>query len=294
MNSTVRSFLSLLTSGCLLFLTAAPPSIGVIRSTGDFQLDGSSIRGNATVFEGSTIQTTGAQSTIQLSDGAEIVLAPNSRVQIYRDRMVLQQGAQRITNGQKHPIEAASLRISPMDAHTVAEIVAKDNNSVSVAAREGSVDVWNGAGVLVATARPGLALAFDTQAGGAATASKLSGCLVKKGGKYLLTDSTTNVTVELTGPDVAKNVGHQVQITGSMIPNAAPAAGATQVVQVVTVDSVGAACSGGGKAAAGAAAGAGLSAVAIGAIVGGVAVAGTLIGLGVAGTFSGKSATSTP
>jgi hypothetical protein len=295
LNCAIRSFLSLLSSGCLLFLTAVPPSIGVVRSDGDFQLDGSTVRGNATLFEGSTVQTDGAQSRIQLSGGAEIMLSPASRAQVYRDHTVLRQGAQSVKNGEKYVIEAATLRISPTGTHTLAEIVAKDGNRVSIAAREGSVDVWNGAGVLVATVRPGLALAFDTQAGGAPTAAKMSGCLVTKGGKYLLTDSTTNVTVELRGPDAAKNAGHRVEITGRMIQGATPADGASQVIQVVTVDSVGAACGqllrasrgqspGGSGGTAGGAAG--LSTGAIVAIVAGVAVVGTVVGLAVAGTFS--------
>ena len=297
MNCAIRSFLSLLSSGCLLFLTAVPPSIGVIRSDGDFQVDGSTVRGNATLFEGSTVQTGGAQSRIQLSGGADIVLSPASRVQVYRDHTVLQQGTQSVKNGEKYVIEAATLRISLRDTHTFAEIVAKDSNRVSIAAREGSVDVSNGAGVLVATVRPGLALAFDTQAGGTPTASKMSGCLVMRGGKYLLTDSTTNVTVELQGPDAASNAGHRVEITGRMIPGATPADGASQVIQVVTVDSVGAACGlmraargqspGGSGGTAGT--GGGMSTGAIVAIVAGVAVVGTLVGLAVAGTFSGSS-----
>jgi len=295
LNCVTRSFLSLLSSGCLLFLTAVPPSIGVVRSDGDFKVDGSTVRGNATLLEGSTVQTGGTQSRIQLSGGAEIVLSPASRVQVYRDHTVLQQGTQSVKNGERYRIDAATLRISLTDTHTLAEIVAKDSNRVSIAAREGSVDVRNGAGVLVATVRPGLALAFDTQAGGTATASKMSGCLVTKGGKYLLTDSTTNVTVELQGSDAAKSAGHRVEITGLMVPDATPADGASQVIQVVTVDSVGAACgqlmrasrgqSGGGAAGAGG----GLSTGAIAAIVAGVAVVGTVVGLGVAGTFSGKS-----
>jgi hypothetical protein len=302
MKSAIRPFLSLLTSGCMFFLTAAPPSIGVVRSNGEFEVDGSAVRGNATVFEGSTVQTTATRSKIQLSDGAEILLAPGSRVQLYRDRTVLQQGAQQVNKSQKHQVEVASLRISTLDNRTVADIVEKDSSHVSVAAHEGSVDVRNGTGVLVATVRPGLALAFDLQVAGAATASKMSGCLVKKGGKYLLTDNTANVTVELQGPDVAKSAGHQVEITGSMIPGGTPAAGASQVIQVVTVDSVGAACSGGkalagvaagGAAAGGAAAAAGLSTGAVVAIVGGVAVAGTLGGLAAAGTFTGEAAAPT-
>jgi len=274
MNSAIRSFLSLLTSGCLVFLMAVPPSIGVIRSNGDFQLDGSTVSGNATLFEGSTVQTAAAQSKIQLSSGPQIVLEPNTRAQVYKDR-----------------IEAATLRISPADAHTIAEIVAQDANHVSISALQGLLDVRNGAGVLVATVRPGLALAFTTQAGGAATATKIKGCLVKKGDKYLLTDTTTNVTVELQGPDVAKNAGHQVEITGSMIPGATPAAGASQVVQVVTMNSVGNAC----KVPGAAAAGAGLSTGAIVAIVAGVAAVGVTVGLAAAGTFKGgKPTLSTP
>jgi hypothetical protein len=285
MNLPLRSFLSLLTSGCLLFVMASPPSIGVIQSPGDFQVDGSTVRGNATLFEGSTIQTAAAQSRIKLSSGAEIVLQPSSRVQVYQDHTVLQQGAQSVKNGQKHLIEAASLRISPADNHSVAEIVTKDSNHVSIAALQGLVDVRNGAGVLVATVRPGLALAFTTQAGGASTATQMKGCLVKKGDKYFLTDDTTGVTVELQGPGVAGDAGHQVQITGSMIPGATPAPGASQVVQVVTVDSVGAKCGG----PAGAAVGGGLGTGAIVAIVGGVVVGGTLIGLAASGAFSGSS-----
>ena len=275
MNSPIRSFLSLLTSGCLLLLTAAPPSIGVIRSNGDFQVDGSTVRGNATLFEGSTVQTAAAQSKIRLSGGAQIVLEPNTRAQVYKDHL-----------------EAATLRISPTGTHTVAEIVAQDGNHVSISAVQGLVDVRNSAGVLVATVRPGLALAFQTQAGGAATATQMRGCLVMKNGHYLLTDDTTSVTVELQGSDLAKDVGHQVQITGSLIPGATAAGGASQVVQVVTVASVGAKCS--IPPGAGVAVGGGLSTAAIVAIVAGVAAVATTVGLAAAGTFSGRSAASTP
>jgi hypothetical protein len=272
MNPLMRSFLSLLTSGCLLFLMAVPPSIGVIQSSGDFQVDGSTIRGNATLFEGSTVQTAAALSKIELSSGAEIVLAPNSRAQVYKGHL-----------------EAGTLRISPADNHTIAEIATQDSSHVSVSATQGLVDVRNGAGVLVATVHPGLALAFSTQAGGAATATKLSGCLVMKSGHYYLTDNTTGVTVELQGPDLGKNVAHQVQLTGSMIPGATPAPGASQTVQVVTVDSVGDKCNVPGGAVA---AGGGLATGAIVAIVAGVAVGGTLIGLWAAGTFKSSPSVS--
>jgi len=155
---------------------------------------------------------------------------------------------------------------------------------------QGLVNVRNGAGVLVATVHPGLALAFTTQVGGASTATQMKGCLVRRDGKFFLTDDTTGVTVELTGTGLEGNAGHRVSITGSMIPGATPTAPATQTVQVVTMDSVGASCKvpPAGAAGAGAAAG-GLSTGAKVAIIAGVAAVGVTVGLAASGAFSGTS-----
>jgi hypothetical protein len=109
-------------------------------------------------------------------------------------------------------------------------------------------------------------------------------------GKYFLTDCTTHVRVELQGPDVAKFLGKTVEITGSSIPGATPAAGASQLVQVATMKTASkAGCAAGAPGAAGAA-GHALSTGAAVAIVGGVVVGGTVIGLAAAGTFSGAAA----
>jgi len=56
---------------CLLFVAmAAPLSIGFIKSTGDFRVDGSTIRQNGTVFDGNLIETTAARSVIELASVA--------------------------------------------------------------------------------------------------------------------------------------------------------------------------------------------------------------------------------
>ena len=162
----------------------------------------------------------------------------------------------------------------------------------------------NSSGVLTASLRPGMALAFDPQAA-AAAAVKMTGVIESRNGAYFLTDETTKVTIQLLdGADVSKYVGKKVEITGSSIPGASPAGGASQLVRTVTIKPVGgkgkagavaaagAGAAGGtaagtaGGAAAGAGAAAGLSGAAVGAIVGGVAVAGTVGGLAAAGTFS--------
>ena len=295
--------LSLLATGSLLAVSAASPSIGFVKSGGEFRVDGSTVRGNGTVFEGALVETSSARSVIQLA-GAQITLAPDSRVRVYRDRTVLEKGSGLVKDVDRHVIEAATLRIAPTARESIVQIEITSPSHVRVATSGGAAEVRNSSGVLTASLRPGMALAFDPQAA-AAAAVKMTGVIESRNGAYFLTDETTKVTIQvLEGAEVSKYVGKKVEITGSSIPGANPAAGASQLVRAVTIKPVGgkgkagavaaagAGAAGGaaGGAAAGAAVGAGaaagLSGAAVGAIVGGVAVAGTAGGLAAAGTFS--------
>jgi hypothetical protein len=287
--------LSLLATGSLLAVSAASPSIGFVKSAGEFRVDGSAVRGNGTVFEGALVETSTARSVIQLA-GAQITLAPDSRVRVYRDRTVLEKGSGLVKDGARHVIEAATLRIAPTARDSVVQIEITSPSHVTVATSGGAAEVRNSTGILTASLRPGMALAFDPQAA-AAAAVKMTGVIESRSGACFLTDETTKVTIQLLeGADVSKYIGKKVEITGSSIPGANPAGGASQLVRAVTIKPVGekgkagavaaAGAGAAGGAAVGAGAAAGLSGAAIGAIVGGVAVAGTTGGLAAAGTFS--------
>jgi hypothetical protein len=298
--------LSLLAAGSLLAVSAASPSIGFVKSGGEFRVDGSAVRGNGTVFEGALVETSSARSVIQLT-GARIILSPDSRVRVYRDRTVLEKGSGLVKDVDRHVIEAATLHIAPTARDSVVQIEIMSPSHVRVATSGGAAEVRHSSGILTASLRPGMALAFEPQAA-AAAAVKMTGVIESRNGAYFLTDETTKVTIQLLeGAEVSKYVGKKVEITGSSIPGANPAGGASQLVRAVTIKPVGgkakagavavagAGAAGGaaGGAAAGAAAGAagagaaaGLSGAAVGAIVGGVAVGGTVGGLAASGTFS--------
>jgi hypothetical protein len=269
---------------CLLTLNAAAPSIGVVRSNGEFRVDGSPIRGNATLFEGNLVETAAAQSVLQLGP-TQITLLPGSRVKVFRDHF-----------------EAGALRIVSQAADAAVLVQTPGANRVDVASRTGVAEVRNSAGMLVAMVSPGDSLSFDTQ-GSASTEFKMTGTLQAKDGKFFLTDSTAKVTVELVGPDLAQYIGKTVDVTGSSIPNAKVAAGAAQAVQVTSIKAsskkiakagaaagAGAAAAGAGAAAAGTTAGLSTAAVVV---IGGVAVGGTAGGLAAAGTFSSSPSVST-
>lgn len=273
---------SLVTSGGLLAAAAAPASIGTVKSTGAYRVNGSAVPGNNTLFEGDVVETATARSVVNLG-ATQITLLPSSRAHIFHDRTILEKGSGLLTGAPDHAVEAASLRIVPVERSSVVQVEISSPNHVSVAARQGSAEVRNSSGVLLASLRTGLALAFEPQ-GGASAAVKTTGTVTTESGRYYVTDASTNVKVELQGQNLSQFVGKMVTVEGASIPGAAAAGGASQVVQVVHIATVhppsptGAPSGGGG----------GLSHGATIAIIGGVAVAGTLIGLGAAGTFSGS------
>jgi hypothetical protein len=251
-------------------------------------VDGSTIRGNGTLFDGNVIETMSARSVVQLN-AMQLTLAPESRAKVYQGRTILEQGASLLRDGKGSVLEAGSLQIAPTAKDAVIQVDVQGPGRIAVSAQSGSALVRNSGGVLVADVRAGMALDFDTQAG-ASTAVKISGVLELRNGNYFLTDATTHVMSQLQGANLAQFVGKKVDITGSLIPGATPLAGATQMVQATGIQlaPAGAASSAGGAAGGGVAAS---HAVAI-AVIGGIAVGGTVAGLAAVGTFSGESSTS--
>lgn len=62
-----------------------------------------------------------------------------------------------------------------------------------------------------------------------------AGCMVYKDGRFLLQDQTTQEVIELSGPDLAANVGNRVEARGaasSARPSVAPA---TSVMNIVSI-----------------------------------------------------------
>ena len=94
---------------------------------------------------------------------------------------------------------------------------------------------------------------------------------------------------ELRGSSIEKEVGNQVEVTGTADTAALFAQGTSQIVYVDSVKRLAKGGCANAAAAAGAAAGVGLSSAAIVAIVGGVAVTGSLIGLAVVHALPGQS-----
>lgn len=296
--STVGS--ALLTSAAVL--SASAPVIGIASSQGGVTLDNAKVSGNASVFDGSTLQTEGF-SRIHMNNGTRLDLAAGSRATVFANHVSLENGMSEVQSSSGFEVDTRTLMIRGAEASSIARVKVADNNKmVYVTALNGHVNVLNREGLLVARVAPGMPLSFIPQAAGASVFSN-TGCVVQKGGAAIIVDETGNQIFELRGMDLRKVIGSHVQISGTIDTAAKAAAGASQVVKVskavvtkkggcasvaskvgatttaagLAAGAAGAGAAAGGAAAAGAAAGgaaAGAGAAAAGAAAAGAAAAG--------------------
>jgi len=286
----LQSAISLFTCSCLISVaSAAPSNIGIVMTTGEVQVDGSSVRGNSVLFSGSLVHSEDANSNLQFSDGTNAVMRPGASMNVYRERSVLQAGVTMQRGVDKHPVFADGLRIAGVTPNAVALIGVKDPSHIEVAAQEGETDVWTSSGKLVARVEPGKTLSFAMNAtGGPADGVKLHGILRLHN---LLTDEQTNVTYQLQGSGLDMLVGASVEVTGTVL-GGNPAAGTPPVVAVSNVvkmnNDVAAMAEGQQGGARPAGQGSAWNAQSIIFLIV-VAVGGTLLGLGASGAFSSSS-----
>ena len=254
--------------GSFSLASAGAPIIGVAVSEGSILLNDARTAGNATVFSGNTLQTQTDMSQVRLNNGAQVQIAPESRAQLFSDRVMLEKGTARISD---YSAVAHGLSVRA-DRYSSAAISTKDG-AVEVAALSGNVNIFNSSGVMIAKVLPGRTLDLRPQETGTAAPSMLTGCVVRNGDSYLLTDEVSDVTVQLRGSNL--RAGQRVQVTGTVVPNATPAAGAAEVLQVTNVRQVDGTCVA-GVAGTIPASGAGAGAESVfgrGALIAGVAIA---------------------
>ncbi len=198
-------FLSLFISA---FAIAATPAIGIVTASGHFTLDRSQVWGNATVFDGSVIETAGASSEIALRSGAKLQLAKDSRARISSGRVVMEKGVGQISAPESFEVNAANLRI-----HTGGRLRVDLGDGVQVSALLGGARVSSASGMLLAVIPAGRAMTFSPQAANGTVTR--AGCLLFKDNRFILQDENTQEVVEVTGQNFSSQTGNRVEITGA-------------------------------------------------------------------------------
>jgi hypothetical protein len=199
-------FLSFLISAVAI---AASPAIGIVTASGHFTLDRSQVWGNATIFEGSIVETGSASSEVALRSGAKLQLAKDSRARILSNRVVMEKGVGLLSAPESFEVSAANLRI-----HTDGRLRVSVNTGVEIASLSGITRVSSASGMLLAAIPAGHAMNFTPQA--ASGTVTRTGCLMYKDNHYILQDENTQEVVELSGgQNLNLQLGNRVEITGA-------------------------------------------------------------------------------
>ncbi|HLJ48718.1 MAG TPA: hypothetical protein VKU01_22030 [Bryobacteraceae bacterium] len=235
----------------LVILTAAlvagaPASIGTVTAHGSIQVDGSPVFGNATVFDGTLIETGKATTNFHLQRGIELAMAPSSRGKLFSNKLVLEKGTTELSKASGFLVEASSLRIQPLDNLSKGAVSVQGTSKVSVSASAGEMNVSLPNGLLLAKVTPERALEFDSQNAGATAPTTITGRLSKVNGHYFVTVLDTGMKYEVTGQNFDNMIGKTVTVTGTPDPNEKPRDGAVAVLTVTNASIAGGAATAAG------------------------------------------------
>jgi hypothetical protein len=265
----------------------ATSAIGTVSARGDIRVDGNSVWGNGTLFDGTTVETGQATATLRLANGTEIMLATDSHGVVYGDHLVLLQGKSQLkTFGTPFVLEADGLRVVPTEPNALGIVSLGPANTVDIAAVAGDFRVVDQASLSVAHVSRGAAISFPaTQSASAPTGGspsvEVSGKVTYENGDYYLTTDQGVKFQLVTGDELKRFTGKDVVVSGFLQAAEKPS-GITQVI-VTSIDINGATGANGAN-------GTGMTTqakVLIGAGIGGGAAVGVIVA-----TESGKSSAS--
>ena len=200
---------------------AASSAIGTVSTRGEIRVGGYAVRGTATLFDNTAVETSDFAATLRLDRGTEIKLAGGSSGTLFRDRLILSRGETELTTSTPFQLDASGLQVSPSAPNTSGIVSVSQENTVEVATLKGELRVTDSHGILLAHVGPGSPVSFsaDPSAAGAPAAafSDIGIVSVDKSGQYFLTSSLTGVKYQISGKDLSKYVGNKVTINGTLI-----------------------------------------------------------------------------
>jgi hypothetical protein len=217
---------------CMLsYAAAGTVSIGTASARGEMRVDNYLVNGNATLFDGSVVETGKATADLRLSKGTEITMSTGSRGTLYSDHLVLQQGESEVAAASiPFQLEVNGLRVIPNDPSSRGVVSLKPGSTVEVASLNGSFGVTNGHGIVLANVRPGRVISFAMQAGANPAEFSGVGLISFENGTYYLT-TDVGAKYVLSCKDFKKYTWDKVVVSGTV-----QSAGNSAVLCVKTID----------------------------------------------------------
>lgn len=226
---------------------AGTTAIGTVSARGDLRVDGYIVNGDATLFDGTVVETGQASASLRLEKGVEIKLSSNTRGILHRDRLELQRGSSEWADSGPFPVGLNGLRVTPSGPHARGVVSVSIADTAQVTALDGELRVTNAQGILLAGVRPGSGISLSVPETGASASMQgkvpmsLHGTLSSVGGRYYLhlPSPDLGVVYELKGTIPKRLIGKQISVKGAAnLNDPLLAAGAAPIIAVSTISEV--------------------------------------------------------
>lgn len=225
------------------YAAAGTTALGTASTRGGMRVDGYAVQGNATVFDGSVVETQDVSAVLRVAHGVDLTLSKSSRGTVYSNHFVLQRGETEVAAPASYALEANGLHVTASQPNSLGIVAVTPKNAVEVAALNGSFEVRDGQGLLLSNVLPGRGLSFALlastapQAGTAPYYVSTIGMLDFENGHYYLT-SNESVKYELVGSGLQKFVGDKVVVSGNLQPISESAPEPGQMAGTITVKTI--------------------------------------------------------
>ena len=182
-----RNFLVMFLSLAMVHALAASASIGIATAKGSFRVDDSAVAGNATLFEGATVETGVSTGELSLAK-AKVVMATDTRGRVFQDRLILDRGKVQ-WGGANYRAVAGEFLIVGADTGSKA-LVERNGERVHVASLSGTVNVFSRTGEFLMAVSAGASYDFEPEPQGASPGKKkdrAGATTISTGAKVLIT-----------------------------------------------------------------------------------------------------------
>ena len=124
--------------------SAGTVAIGTASARGDMRVDQYKVNGNATLFDGSVIETDQATADLRLDKGVAVTLSTGSRATLYHDHLVLQKGMSELSSASAFQVDASNLRVTANASDSRGVVAGWCNSTASTRAAwsPSSLETW--------------------------------------------------------------------------------------------------------------------------------------------------------
>ena len=210
------------------YALAVTPSIGSLTARGETRIDNQEVQGSGTLFDGSVVETGQSISSgadLRLANNVEITLWRDSRGTLYRDHFMLQRGTAQLGASDSFRVLANGVVVVPAEAHSGGIVSIDPANSVTVEARNGTLEIKTSSGAGIALVRPGHPLKFSPLDDKSPADFSAAGTVTAENGRYYLNSTETGMKYELRGNNLQSYDGDSVVASGTLDFSAVSAAG---------------------------------------------------------------------